>query len=149
MTLFDKPRTPPSIITCPQCHRVSHNPEDIKQKYCGACHEYTSDPAVMVAKASRLYMTNAELHHIVTVADRMVDVMSSGGRSSNRGDRMEVIVAALAMVLGGWDTERAIAFRKAQHDALAYGDGFMRVKADGSCEVLHPTTVMLHSPTPL
>lgn len=25
-------------FTCPQCHRTSFNPNDIKARYCGACH---------------------------------------------------------------------------------------------------------------
>lgn len=29
-------------ITCPQCGRTSYHPEDIKQGYCGACHDWTS-----------------------------------------------------------------------------------------------------------
>jgi len=27
-------------ITCPQCGRTSHNPNDVREKYCGACHQY-------------------------------------------------------------------------------------------------------------
>lgn len=27
-------------ITCPNCGRTSYHPEDIKQKYCGACHAF-------------------------------------------------------------------------------------------------------------
>jgi hypothetical protein len=33
-------------ITCPDCGRTSHHPEDIKQGYCGFCHWWTSDPAL-------------------------------------------------------------------------------------------------------
>lgn len=29
-------------ITCPQCGRTSYHPMDIKEGYCGACHDYTS-----------------------------------------------------------------------------------------------------------
>lgn len=29
------------MITCPRCLRTSHNPNDIKQGYCGACHDWT------------------------------------------------------------------------------------------------------------
>lgn len=31
---------PPPSITCPKCGRTSHNPNDVEQRYCGACHEY-------------------------------------------------------------------------------------------------------------
>jgi hypothetical protein len=28
--------------TCPRCGRTSHNPTDIAQGYCGACHDWTT-----------------------------------------------------------------------------------------------------------
>lgn len=32
-------------FTCPQCGKVSHNPNDVAQGYCGACHDWTGlDP---------------------------------------------------------------------------------------------------------
>jgi hypothetical protein len=30
---------------CSRCGRVSHNPNDAEQKYCGACHAFVEDPA--------------------------------------------------------------------------------------------------------
>jgi predicted RNA-binding Zn-ribbon protein involved in translation (DUF1610 family) len=32
--------TKPKTFTCPKCGAVSHNPNDVKEKYCGACHEF-------------------------------------------------------------------------------------------------------------
>jgi hypothetical protein len=32
--------TPPDSITCPQCGRTSHNPNDVRERYCGYCHQY-------------------------------------------------------------------------------------------------------------
>lgn len=29
-------------ITCPRCHRTSYHPQDIKEGYCGACHDWTT-----------------------------------------------------------------------------------------------------------
>lgn len=29
-------------FTCPKCKRTSYHPEDKRQGYCGACHEFTS-----------------------------------------------------------------------------------------------------------
>lgn len=26
------------FFTCPKCRKVSHNPDDVREKYCGACH---------------------------------------------------------------------------------------------------------------
>ena len=31
---------PLSTFTCSTCGRVSHNPNDVKWRYCGACHEF-------------------------------------------------------------------------------------------------------------
>jgi hypothetical protein len=36
-------------ITCPQCGRTSYNPNDVEQRYCGACHQYIGD---MIVKGS-------------------------------------------------------------------------------------------------
>lgn len=36
----------PTTITCPRCGRTSHNPNDAIELYCGACHWWTSDPAL-------------------------------------------------------------------------------------------------------
>lgn len=30
----------PASITCPRCLRTSHNPHDVREKYCGNCHKY-------------------------------------------------------------------------------------------------------------
>lgn len=27
---------------CPRCGRVSHHPDDIREGYCGACHDWTA-----------------------------------------------------------------------------------------------------------
>jgi hypothetical protein len=32
--------TKPKTFTCPKCSAVSHNPNDVKERYCGACHEF-------------------------------------------------------------------------------------------------------------
>ena len=31
----------PAHFTCPTCKRVSYNPNDLREGYCGACHEFT------------------------------------------------------------------------------------------------------------
>jgi hypothetical protein len=46
--LADRPRAePPSAppsITCPRCGRTSQHPDDVREGYCGACHDWTSAP---------------------------------------------------------------------------------------------------------
>jgi len=34
----------PNSITCPRCGMTSYHPEDIRQGYCGNCHDWTSEP---------------------------------------------------------------------------------------------------------
>jgi hypothetical protein len=29
-------------ITCPNCGRTSHNPTDVREGYCGYCHDWTT-----------------------------------------------------------------------------------------------------------
>ncbi len=29
------------FIECPRCHRVSYNPHDVAEGYCGNCHDWT------------------------------------------------------------------------------------------------------------
>lgn len=31
-------------ITCPVCKMTSYHPEDIRQGYCGNCHDFTGSP---------------------------------------------------------------------------------------------------------
>ena len=33
-----------SAYTCPHCGMVSHNPNDAKHGYCGACHRWAVEP---------------------------------------------------------------------------------------------------------
>lgn len=35
----------PQSVTCPSCGATSHNPNDVHTGYCGACHDWISDPA--------------------------------------------------------------------------------------------------------
>lgn len=36
----DKPA--PAAITCPRCGATSHNANDVREGYCGRCHDWTS-----------------------------------------------------------------------------------------------------------
>jgi hypothetical protein len=38
---------PPSFV-CPHCGAESFNPNDIRERYCGRCHAYVDDIAVMM-----------------------------------------------------------------------------------------------------
>ena len=35
------PEDPGDAFTCPRCGRTSHHPDDIREGYCGACHDWT------------------------------------------------------------------------------------------------------------
>jgi hypothetical protein len=39
------PIAEPKTYTCPRCHRTSHNPNDARWRYCGACHRFEDDDA--------------------------------------------------------------------------------------------------------
>jgi hypothetical protein len=34
-------RWAPTGFTCPRCGRTSHHPDDAREGYCGACHDWT------------------------------------------------------------------------------------------------------------
>lgn len=34
-----------NVFTCPRCGAVSQHPTDKAEGYCGACHDWTGDPA--------------------------------------------------------------------------------------------------------
>jgi hypothetical protein len=52
-TLMDDPVVPPHYvtadgvtfvpvaITCPRCGMTSYNPNDVRERYCGHCHDWT------------------------------------------------------------------------------------------------------------
>lgn len=37
------PRDRGEFFECPVCHMKSHHPNDIKEGYCGACHDFTGE----------------------------------------------------------------------------------------------------------
>lgn len=37
-------------IQCLRCGRISYNPNDIREKYCGFCHRFHDDPAQEAAR---------------------------------------------------------------------------------------------------
>ncbi len=37
-------------ITCPTCGRTSHNVNDVREGYCGNCHDWTTPPAIVSMK---------------------------------------------------------------------------------------------------
>lgn len=45
-TMLDRARelgcVVPDSITCPECGMTSYHPEDVRQGYCGNCHEFTT-----------------------------------------------------------------------------------------------------------
>lgn len=39
-----------AAFKCPGCHRVSHNPNDVAQRYCGACKRWWDEQAERIAE---------------------------------------------------------------------------------------------------
>lgn len=50
----------PACVTCPRCGRTSRHPTDVAEGYCGACHDWTSAPA-MTARCGHVMPTEAGL----------------------------------------------------------------------------------------
>lgn len=44
--------TAPPSFTCPRCGLTSYLPHDIREGYCGHCHDWTGDPAYCANKPS-------------------------------------------------------------------------------------------------
>lgn len=40
-------------ITCPRCERTSHNPNDVLNKYCGACFRFHNEEDIVRARGLR------------------------------------------------------------------------------------------------
>lgn len=41
-------------FTCPRCGRTSHHPDDIREGYCGACHDWTGQRYALTAGHTHL-----------------------------------------------------------------------------------------------
>ena len=41
--LLNKRATLPDSITCLHCGKTSYNPNDIREKYCGYCHRFSTE----------------------------------------------------------------------------------------------------------
>lgn len=49
----------PSVFKCPDCGTVSHNPNDVRQRWCGRCHAFVDDPLSFVSAYVSGYGANA------------------------------------------------------------------------------------------
>lgn len=47
------PGASPSI-TCPRCEATSHNPNDVREQYCGRCHAFHDDMPPRLAPVDRM-----------------------------------------------------------------------------------------------
>ena len=65
-------------ITCPVCGRTSYNPNDIREGYCGYCHDWTST-VVSDQEYARQSVTGGWLLSDKAVAD--VIAQSEEGRN--------------------------------------------------------------------
>lgn len=63
-----------TTITCPRCARTSHNPNDVRERYCGGCHRYHDDAANeddLRALSAELDCTVDEARKLATVGARL------------------------------------------------------------------------------
>ena len=61
-------------IVCPKCGRVSHNPNDVRERYCGACHAFHDD---LLRDSSELLLKasggrKAGVHRVANLTDDQV-----------------------------------------------------------------------------
>jgi hypothetical protein len=47
--------------TCPKCRRVSHNPIDERERYCGACNTFAADHSPL----AQMFFNEAELRELM------------------------------------------------------------------------------------
>lgn len=40
---------PLDVFACPKCGRTSANPDDAREGYCGACHDWTGQPRAVAS----------------------------------------------------------------------------------------------------
>jgi hypothetical protein len=88
---------PAGSITCPKCGFTSHNPSDVREQYCGACHTFFRDSAIFMLATMRpqdLQLADRYSYHFVRVlADgsfiAVMRLVMGGGQlnySDTRGD---------------------------------------------------------------
>ena len=52
---------PPASFTCPRCGMTSYNPNDIREGYCGNCHDWTSPDWTVQADGYRLVIEDGAM----------------------------------------------------------------------------------------
>lgn len=78
-------------FTCPRCGRTSHNPTDIREGYCGACHDWTGSPQQQKPRA------RIELH-LINEADETSRIEIPIGRIPIPPDRPPLTSDVLAVL---------------------------------------------------
>jgi hypothetical protein len=69
------------LFTCLTCAMTSHNPNDIRERYCGACHHWCDDRDVQDAVAG-------------VYEPMFLDVPPRGAGAASRGLRLSRIIFA-------------------------------------------------------
>lgn len=55
------PDNPKPSIACPRCGMTSHNPNDVRERYCGNCHDWIADtPTVRLGARLDEYIAEAQ-----------------------------------------------------------------------------------------
>jgi hypothetical protein len=79
---------------CPVCGAVSHNPNDAREEYCGACHRFAVDVRQVQFLEARRY-TLEEIAQLCQVPPEMVRVLKAkalkiGRRKSAKKSKTKV-----------------------------------------------------------
>lgn len=70
-------------ITCPKCGFTSFNPNDVRERYCGNCHDWISDNPTTVRLGIRLdeLLAANEVRagdvHVIISPDSILDAMGA------------------------------------------------------------------------
>lgn len=77
--------TIPDSFTCPTCHMTSWNPNDIKEGYCGNCHDYTRDTTL-----PKFGTVNGSKHTVVSYVGMGYFILQVKGGPKYRVHRSEI-----------------------------------------------------------
>lgn len=72
-------------VTCPRCGRTSYNPNDVREGYCGACHDWTGRVDAQAVQMFTIYDRPSDHpRHVVLRVWRVLP----GGRTVSVGEAL-------------------------------------------------------------
>lgn len=103
----------PNSITCPHCHRTSYNPNDMRERYCGACHRYHDDGFALGTEAD-------EPQLLVLTPDQVAEIERQLRRKFTKQIRKPNRLAVLDESTNKWVPVRRPWFRRRWNSFLCW-----------------------------